>query len=697
MEILLEILTEEMPASHVRAGLEELGDRLREELEEQEIAIQDLWTFGTPRRLIVTADIASGQPDSDDVVSGPPKSVGLAPDGSYTQAALGFARSQGVPVESLAVVRTAKGEYLGFKRVKKGRPARAILGEVLPDVIAELPFPKTMRWGEGTFRFSRPIHNILCLVDGTALEEFVFEGLRANDTTRGHRILAPQALRVRSFAEYRDLLRRAFVIIDPEERRAMVESQIKDRLAGHGAELYPDPELLEMLVYNVEYPFVILGSFPESYLSLPLEVLSTAMREGQRLLAVVKEKKQLPLFIGLADAAGDAKELIRHGNERVLRARLEDARFFWDQDRKLSLTQMAAGLRQVVFQEKLGSYDDKAQRLKKIVAYLCDKADAARVKKEAVEAAALCKADLVTGMVKEFPSLQGKVGGLYARLAGAPAAVSSAIYEHYQPVSLDDPIPASTTGALLSVADKIDTVVGVLGLGIQVTGSSDPFGLRRGVQGISKILLERRLSFSLGRLLEKVIAVYGTRLAKRKEEVKATVLEFFAGRLRYICETQGFRYDLVNAGLAPGVDNVYHAWLRVKALDGLKASPAFEPFILMAKRVNNILRDQPAARLNPGLFEEKEERELFTAYGIVKTNAAPLIVKGDFSRAQAIIFRLQPCLNAFFDKVLVMAEDKKVRQNRLALLQAIQKLLLGVADYSHVVLEGESTGRPAGR
>ncbi|MDH4198132.1 MAG: glycine--tRNA ligase subunit beta, partial [Candidatus Aminicenantes bacterium] len=260
-------------------------------------------------------------------------------------------------------------------------------------------------------------------------------------------------------------------------------------------------------------------------------------------------------------------------------------------------------------------------------------------------------------------------------------------------VSLDDPIPASTTGALLSIADKIDTVVGVLGLGIQVTGSSDPFGLRRGVQGISKILLGRKLSLSLGRLLDKVVLVYGTRLVKPKEEVKATALEFFAGRLRYICETQGFRYDLVNAGLAPGVDNVYHAWLRVKALDGLKASPAFEPFILMAKRVNNILPAEPPARLNPGLFAEKEERELHAAYGIVKSNAAPLIAKGDFGHAQAIIFRLQPCLNAFFDKVLVMAEDKKIRQNRLALLQAIQKLLLEVADYSHVVLEGEAAGR----
>ncbi len=361
------------------------------------------------------------------------------------------------------------------------------------------------------------------------------------------------------------------------------------------------------------------------------------------------------------------------------------------------MAQYAASLRHVVFQEKLGSYDDKTQRLKKLVNYLCDRADAARVKKEAVEAAALCKADLVTGMVKEFPSLQGKVGGLYARLAGAPAAVSNAIYEHYQPVSLDDAIPASPTGALLSIADKVDTVVGVLGLGIQVTGSSDPFGLRRSVQGVCRILLERKISLSLGRLLDKTIGVFGTRLTKRKEEIKATAMELFSGRLRYICERQGFRYDLINAGLGPGVDNVYYAWLRVKALDGLKASHAFEPFILMAKRVNNILRDQSRARLNPALFEEKEERELHTAYGIVRSNAAPLIAKGDFGRAQAIIFRLQPCLNAFFDRVLVMAEDKKIRQNRLALLQAVQRLLLEVADYSHVVLEGESAGRPAGR
>ncbi len=328
MEVLFEILTEELPASHIRAGLEQLGERLRRELEDGKIVVHSLWTFGTPRRLVVTADVAAGQPDAEDMVSGPPKSVGLAADGSPTQAALGFARSQGVAVESLVVVKTAKGEYLGVRRVKKGRPARDILREVLPGIVAGLSFPKTMRWGAGSFRFSRPLHNILCVVDGTPLEEFVFEGLRANDTTCGHRIIAPREVRVRSFAEYRGALRQASVIVDQEERRAMVESQIKDRLAEHGAELYPDPELLDALVYSVEHPFVVLGSFPESYLNLPLEVLSTAMREGQRLLAVVKDKKQLPLFIGLADAAGDAREFIRLGNERVLRARLEDARFF---------------------------------------------------------------------------------------------------------------------------------------------------------------------------------------------------------------------------------------------------------------------------------------------------------------------------------------------------------------------------------
>ena len=697
MEFLLELLTEEMPASHVRSGLQQLGDRLKVDLTGAGVEVHKLDLMGTPRRLVVSGDFGAGQPDREQVVTGPPKTAAVAPDGSFTQAAKGFARSQGVPESALTVVKTAKGEYMGFTKRSKGPPTRELLAGIVPRVLGSLTFPKMMRWGTGPFRFSRPIHGLLGVFDGRKLE-LTFEGLEASDTTVGHRILASRIVTVRTTADYIEGLRSARVIVDPEERRKSITGQIEALLAPLKARVYPDPGLLEELVYNVEHPLVVAGAFPEAFLSLPIEVLSTAMREGQKLFSVLGERKQqLPRFLGVADAVRDAKGLIRAGNERVLRARLEDARFFWDQDRKMPLAKRAAGLKNVVFQEKLGSYDDKAQRLRKLAGYLCDKLGAARLKKDVVSAAGLCKADLLTEMVREFSGLQGRMGGLYARLEGYPEAVHRAVYEHYQPTGLDDESPASTAGAILSLADKLDSIVGVVGLGVGVTGSSDPFGLRRNAHGVCKVILDRKLRVPFRLLLGKAVTGYGDRLTLGREEVLRYCLEFFAGRMRFILEKKGFRYDLVGAALGPGLDQILDVELRVRALDALKSSPLFEPFILMAKRVNNILKDQPPGRVNPELLVEKEERELYSTFSIIRDNAAPMIARGDFGRAQSILFKIQPALNAFFDKVLVMAEDKKLRRNRLGLLQAINRTLSAIADYSQVVVEGEKAGPPVRR
>jgi glycyl-tRNA synthetase beta chain len=693
MEFLLELLTEELPASHIRSALSQLDEKFRRELEGARIEVRDLRTLATPRRLVVVGDFAAGQEDRDTVVTGPPKSVGVGPDGAFTQAAKGFARSQGISESVLEVVTTPKGEYLGFKKTAKGTPTAEILETAVPGILGSLTFPKMMRWGAGPFRFSRPIHGLLCLFDGKVLD-VRFESLRASDSTVGHRILVPQRIKVSGFAGYAAELARNMVIVDPAERRESIQAQIAERLASLGAQVYPDSDLLEELVDNVEHPLVILGSFPEEFLSLPIEVLSTAMRKHQKFFSVVSGPKQLPFFLGVADACEDAKGLIRAGNERVLRARLADARFFWEQDRKVPLAERAAGLRDVVFQEELGSYEDKARRLERIVGYLCDNLEgAARVKKDTAEAARLCKADLLTEMVKEFPGLQGRMGGLYARQEGYPAGVHQAIYEHYLPVNLEDDPPSSLSGAVLSMADKLDSIVGVAGVGIEVSGSSDPFGLRRNAHGVCKIVLDKKLRFSFTRLLDRILAAYGDRLTVARADVKRYVVEFFTGRLRFILEKQGFRYDLVGAALGPGIDQILDALLRVRALDALKVSPQFEPFILMAKRVNNILRDQPASKIRADLFTEEEEKELASTFSIIEHNARPMIARGDFQGAQNIIFRLQPVLNAFFDRVLVMAEDRKVRQNRLGLLRTVQKLLAGVADYSQVVVEGEKAAR----
>jgi glycyl-tRNA synthetase beta chain len=692
MELLLEINTEEMPPSHVEEGLNQLESGLAAELRNQGLvnsrgSCGKIRTFGTSRRLIVYADLIERQQDREEIITGPPRAAAFTKDGQPTQAAHGFARSRGVSVEDLQIFATDKGEYVALKKMIQGKAAPEIIQAFLPDLIQRLSFPKMMKWGERNFRFSRPIRHILCLCQGKTLA-FEVAGVKSTGYTFGHRLFSPVKIGVADFREYREELHRNKVIIDRETRKSRIEKQMQKKLAPHAAACYPDEQLLNKLAMDVEYPYVFLGTFPDKYLKLPLEVLSTAMKMGQNLFSVVKGRKQIPMFLGVADACDDSRALVRKGNERVLKARLEDARFFWEQDIQIPMKERSEELSRVVFQEKLGSYDDKSGRIKKLVTYLADRLEASEEKKWASEAAGLCKIDLVTEMVREFPSLQGKAGGLYARKEGYPTGIWKAVYEHYKPVTLEDTSPSTLTGALLAICDKLDSVVGTLGLGVEVSGSKDPYGLRRNAQGICTVILDKKLSFSFGRLLDKVISVYGEQLELPKDTLKTRCLEFFQGRLQHIFERQGFRYDLINAALASGIDNIYHTYLRLKALDSFKDSSSFEPMILIAKRVNNILKGQPAYKVNSGLFVEKDERGLYTSFKIIRDNIQPLIAKGDFVKAQQIVFRIRSCTNSFFDNVMVMAEDNMLRRNRLALLQAVSRLLIQVADYSRIVVQG---------
>ncbi len=687
MEFLLEINTEEMPVSHVNSALFQLETKFKQELIEQQVEIANLKTYGSCRRLVLVADLAPYQKERKIEIIGPPKVVAFLKDGSPSTAAQGFAKSQGVGVDELEVIKTEKGEYVGLRKFEKGKATQEILTEIIPRLISNLSFPKMMRWGEVLLKFSRPIKNIMSVFGGN-LVSFTVGGICSIDFTFGHKIHAPQKIKIKSFDDYKTLLLDNKVVIEPEERRKIILNQIEKNLASLGGHILYDEQLLEKLTYDVEYPYVFLGSFPKKYLSLPLEVLSTALKEGQSLFSVVKGKKQLPYFLGVADNYKDTRELIKRGNERVLKARLDDAKFFWQQDLKTPLKKRVPSLKKIIFQEKLGSYEDKVNRLKKIVSYLANRLRQKKIKSDLIQAAELAKVDLLTEMVREFPSLQGKIGGLYAQKEGYPATVWKAIYEHYQPLSLEEDSPLTLAGALLSIADKLDSVVGVIGLGIEVSGSKDPFGLRRNAQGICKIILEKKLNFSFSRLLDKVITVYGDRLKKNKSETKKSCHNFFTSRLQYIYEKQGYRYDLVKAALKADADNIYYSSLRVKALDSLKNSAHFEPMILIAKRVNNILRHQPRYRIVPDLFVEKEEKELYTTFSIIKKNVQPLISQGDFLRAQRFIFRMRAIIDNFFDNVLVMTDDKKLRRNRLALLQAISKLFFQIADYSQIVVEG---------
>jgi len=693
MEFILEINTEEMPLPHVKTALKQLKRNFEDVLVSQGLVDKKkrpgkIEIFGTCRRLIVYGDLIACQRNKEEIIVGPPKSVAFAPDGSPSPAVMGFARSQGVKVDSLEVISNKKGDYIAVKKIQKGRPAQDVLPQVLPAIINRLSFPKMMRWGANDFKFSRPIRYIFCILDGKLLS-FRVNGISTIDFTTGHKLYFPAPIKVKSFKEYRIQLKKNKVLLEEKTTKAPIKNLIEKKLAPLEAQCYPDEKLLDKLATDVEYPYVFLGAFPKEYLKLPIEILGTAMREGQNLLSVIKGTKQLPFFLGVTDACNDAKGFVSKGNERVLKARLEDARFFWLQDSKIPLKDRAENLSQIVFQESLGSYEDKIERIKKIALYFASKVDAGKKIQEVRQAAELCKADLLTEMVREFPSLQGKAGGIYARKEKYPLGVWKAIYEHYQPASLDDPSPSSLTGAILAVCDKLDSIVGVIGLEIEISGSKDPFGLRRNAQGICSIVLDKKLDFPFSRLLDKVIKVYEDNLNKNRSELKEICLEFIKNRLENIFSQQGFRYDLINAVLSSGVDNIYNTFLKLKALNSLKDNLKFKTLILTAKRVNNILRGQPMYRVNQDLLIEKEERELYTTYSIIRDNVRPLFLSGDFSRAQRIVLTIGSSIDNFFDNVLVMAEDKRIKRNRLALLQQVSKLFSQIADYSEVVIEGE--------
>lgn len=676
-----------MPPSHIKTGLAQLKTFFDKRLTESRISFSEIKTYGTPRRMVVFIDdISKKQSDGEEPVIGPPKSAAFDENGQPRPAAEGFARTHGIKVKQLEIINTEKGEYVGYVKKLKGKSTHEVLSQIVPEIISSLSFPKTMKWGTIDFKFSRPIKNILAILDGKAVE-FSVAGINSNDFSMGHKIYSPEKVKIASFKKYQEMMIKNLVVINPEERKSLILNSFKEKLFEIKGELKEDEELLDWLVYSVEYPYVFWGNFPEKYLNLPLEVLSTALKEGQKLFSVLKNREQLPVFISVADAPEDPKEYIKKGNERVLIARLEDAEFFWSEDRKIPLKERVSALEKVIYQEKLGSYLDKTERMKKIVAYLIDQLKLKRIKEYAVQAAELAKADLTTEMVKEFPVLQGKIGGLYLKEEGYPEEVWSAVFEHYKPLSLEDNAPASLTGALLSLTDKIDSLIGASGIGLEVSGSKDPFGLRRLAHGICKIIIDNSLSFSFFDLVNKTIDFYQGRLIIPREKINEYVSKFFENRLRYIYQTMDFRYDLINSSLGAGIDNLYHTFLRLEALNKIKDRPNFGPLIITSKRVNNIILNQPEFKLKLNLLKEKEEKELYDIYSTVKGELSPLISSGEFNKAQEVIVNLRPFVDNFFDRVLVMTDDKKLRENRLALLQEISKLFLKLADFSKIVIE----------
>jgi glycyl-tRNA synthetase beta chain len=618
-------------------------ESLRLLFEKLEIPHESVALDATPRRLVLRAEgLPERQPDSEERVLGPAKSAPL-------QAVAGFARKQGVSVERLSTETTPKGEYYALVKKVNGRRTIDILAEALPAAILGIYFPKTMYWtGKTGPRFIRPIRWIVALL-GEETVPFEIAGVRAGNLTSGHRRLGAREIAVTA-ADYAQRLRESYVILSAEERRNKISSALA------AIRVKPDPALLETLVYLTEYPTPVTGSFDPRFLELPEEVLITVMRHHQKYFSVEDAQGKLaPQFVAVMNIDADAEGIVRRGNERVLRARFNDARFFWETDQKKKLADRLPDLAHVTFQAKLGSYLQKTERMVDLVKQLGGDANARR-------AAELLKCDLTTELVKEFTELQGVVGGLYARAQGEPEPVWQAIYDHYKPESMEDAIPRGRTGQIVALADKLDTLRGCFGVGLIPTGSRDPFALRRAAQGVVKIVVEGRMEIDLLPYLgEKALG------------------DFLQDRTRYYFkDIRGFKYDEVNAAMAAGWTRLLDLEARLERIQNLRASADFEPLAASFKRIKNILGQAGFVggeqAIDESLLEPGPEKDLFEECRRIA--GQPI---------ESAIARLRPKVDLFFDKVLVNAPDARVRQNRLTLLHTLLAEFSSIADFSEIV------------
>jgi glycyl-tRNA synthetase beta chain len=703
-DFLLEIGCEEIPARMVPDAIQELEKRVRELLKNNRLdPLGEVRAAETPRRLALVAyGIPPTQADTQEQLTGPAVKVAFQ-DGRPTAAAQAFARKAGIDVEKLERISTPKGEYLAATVTNKGRPAQNILSELLPKEIASIYWPKNMYWRAGKpERFVRPVRWIVALLDDEVIP-LEFAGVRAGKESWGHRILGPAKVTILSPRNYLESARSAHVIVTPEEREQRIRKELDAATRTvPGARWREDADLLRTVVNLTEWPSVILGSFDRQFLDLPEEVLVTVMRDHQKYFAVEDASRKLaPCFLAVLNTSGDPEGLIRHGNERVLRARFNDARFFWDTDQKISLLERVEMLKSVTFQKDLGSYQQKAQRMVQFVGGLPEELGDTRIDLSALgQAAELAKTDLTTELVKEFTELQGIVGGLYAKAQGLRPVVADAIYDQYRPGSMEDSVPRTMEGALLSIADKADTIAGMFSLGLVPSGSKDPFALRRQANGIIKIIAEHKLRLKISVLMSAARERYQGSDAEKKFSVDGNALKqslqvFFRERLEfYLRDFCGLAYDVVNATLAADADDIVDALARASAVAKVRPSPDFEAISTAFKRMKNILRQAQEAKrrighpFDPALLQEDAEKKLAARIPEVAARVNSLRVGSQYEEALTEISRLRPPVDTFFDKVMVMVEDDKVRANRLGLLQALVNEFSGIADFSEIVTEG---------
>ena len=687
-ELLFEIGTEEIPAAFLSKAVGDMEEIIRKSLTEKRIGFTGIKCLATPRRLVLyIEDILQKQEDQTIEKMGPAKKAAFDENGQPTKAALGFARGQGVEVAQLETIVTDKGEYLGARKTISGQPTADLLPDILKNFLLSISFRKSMRWAAYDLRFARPIHWILALYGGKIVP-LKIEDIESGNMSYGHRFMSPAPFAVSSFADYLSKARDNFVIADPEERKKIILEEARRAATEVGGKLFYTEDLLETVSFIVEYPVIVRGGFDEAYLKIPKEVLITTMIAHQKYFPVVNDEgKLLPYFIAVSNTRPRDVAVVASGNERVLRARLADASFFFEEDKKVPLETRVESLKKVVFHTLLGTSHKKVMRFRKLAVKIAAHVKPS-VKKNVDRAALLAKADLESLMVGEFSELQGIMGREYALLAGEKPEIANAIYEHYLPIVAGGDLPQTDEGAIVGIADKIDTIVGFFAVGMPPTGTADPYALRRQALGVINIILARRYALSLNFLIDESLASLKDVLKKPADDIKKDVLDFFKARLQNQLIAQGYAYDTVDAVLSTDMGDLVPVIEKVQALQAFRQNPEFELISVAFKRVDNILKDFREAPVDVNLLSHDAEIKLFSSLENIKLRVEKGIAEKDFNTALNKLAALRPPVDAFFDHVMVMDKDEKIRFNRLSLLSEISALFHKIADFSKIVTAG---------
>ena len=685
--LLIEIGCEEIPAGYIVPALQAFRDNLLDALDRNRIAHGNARILGTPRRLALTVEeVAATQAAQTSTLTGPPEKVGFDDKGNPTLAAEKFAQKAGIPVEQIVVEETDRGRYLTAVVEESCESAAVIIEQILPKHILSMPFPKSMRWGSLSISFARPIISLTGLL-GEKVLNFKVGNIDSGNSVFGHQFMNPGPHVIASADHYEQVLEGCGVVPDIDKRRAILVQGIEKLAANQNCTLLEDPELVDIVTNLVEFPYPVVGTFDEEFLAVPDEVLITAMREHQKYFAMADEKGNLrPMFIAVNNTQAKDMDLVARGHEKVLRARLSDAKFFFEADLESSLDQFAEKLKNVTFQAKLGSVHEKCQRIGKLVDYLAGVSGYAdgELKTKLARAAVICKADLVSQVVIEFTKLQGVIGRTYAQKAGEASDVALAIEQHYRPVQSGGSLPENPTAALLAIADKMDTIAGCFSVDLIPTGGADPYALRRQGIGIILIMMAENLGFSLTQLIDNSLLPYMADDTAR-EKTCGMVHEFLKNRMVAILTDQGYAKEAVNSALAASFDNVPDVKNRVEALDSLRQEPDFEPLSVTFKRVENILKKaevKNGTQADPGLFEEEAEKVLHSACTQVAAKASGYTADGDYANALKTIATLRPDVDRFFEDVMVFAEDEALQKNRISLLSEVSQLFAAIADFS---------------